>query len=74
MDLADGKLQALYDEYLKRRKFMEGLGLDGRQGRWDISTDLLTLESEVTADMDFIASGTHTCTVYIYKHAAQCPF
>ena len=70
VDLADGKLQALYDEYLKRRKFIEGLGLDGRQGQWDISTDLLTLESELTTDMDFIASGTHTCTctVYIHKH------
>ena len=42
--------------------FVEGLGLDGRQGQWDISTDLLTLASQLTADMDFIASGTPACT------------
>lgn len=57
VDLGDGKLQALYNGYLKRRKYMKGLGLDGRQGQWDISTDLLTLESDLRADIDFITSG-----------------
>ena len=73
VDLADGKLQALYDEYLRRRMFVEGLGLDGRQGRWDISTDLLTIASQLTADMDFIASGTPACTctciLYFYCYS-----
>ena len=33
VDLCDGSLQALYNNYMKRRSFVEGLGLEGRQGR-----------------------------------------
>lgn len=32
VDVADGKLQALYHCYLEHRSLIEGLGLDGRQG------------------------------------------
>ena len=56
VDLVDGKLQELYDEYLKRRSFVEGLGLGGRQGQWDVSNDLVAIESQLTSDMDFIVS------------------
>ena len=59
VDLADGKLPALYDQYIKRRAFVEGLGLEGRGGRWDISNDLAALESDLTHDMKFIAAGTY---------------
>ena len=68
VDLGDGKLQALHDEYRKRRHFVEGLGLDGRQGQWDISMDLLTLESALAADLDFIVSGTVTVYMYTCMH------
>ena len=58
VDLADGKVQVLYGDYMNRRAFVEGLGLGGRQGRWDISSDLRTIESQLTSDMDFLVSGT----------------
>ena len=61
VDLADGKLQSLYDEYIERRKFVERLGLDGRQGRWDINIDLATLKSQLKDDMEFITSGMCVC-------------
>ena len=48
VDLAYWKLQALYEEYIKRRTFVGGLGLEGRQGRWDIRIYVLTLESQLT--------------------------
>ena len=57
VDLAVGKLQALYDEYLQRQSFIEGLGLGGRQGQWDISNDVVVLESQLTSDMEFLVSG-----------------
>ena len=57
VDLADGKLQALYDEYLQQQCFIEGLGLGGRQGRWDVSNDTLELESQLKFDIDFLVSG-----------------
>lgn len=59
VDLADEKLQALYDEYLQRRSFIEGLGLGGKQGQWDISNDLTMFESQLTSDIDILASGIY---------------
>lgn len=68
VDLADGTLETLQGEYMRRRAFVNGLGLEGRQGQWDVSTDLLTLHSELTADLNFIGSGTCVLCVYIYAY------
>ena len=68
VDLADGKLQALYDEYLQRRSFIEGLGLGGRQGQWDISNDLTMFESQLTLDIDILASGIYYPTIKSWSH------
>ena len=43
----------MYNGYLKHWKYVKGLGLDGRRGQWDI----LMLESDLKADIDFITSG-----------------
>ena len=60
VDLADGKLQVLYDEYLQRQSFIEGLGLGGRQGQWDISNNLTMFKSQPTSDIYILASGIYT--------------
>ena len=57
VDMCDGSLQELYKSYMKRRSFAEGLGLGGRRGRWDISIDLSTVESEMVSDIEFITEG-----------------
>ena len=41
----------------KAQSFIEGLGLGGRQGQWDISNDVVVLESQLTSDMEFLVSG-----------------
>jgi len=69
-DLCDGKLPSLYSEYRHRRQFAENLGMQGREGRWDISIDLHALEGDLTNDIDFLTSGLFSVdeniTLYVY--------
>ena len=67
-DLCDGKLQALYSEYIQRREFVDGLGLRGRRGMWEISSDLYKIESELMTDIDFISSGTTIQVQFAYSN------
>ena len=60
MDLVDGKLQELYETTI----FVEGLGLGGRQGQWDVS---VAIESQLTSDMDFIVSGIYCIDISSIK-------
>lgn len=57
VDLGDGELPALYAEYMKRRVFIQSIGLEGRDELWDISIDLHSLESELSQDIQFITTG-----------------
>ena len=53
----DEELPALYAEYMKRRAFIQGIDLEERDGLWDISTDLHSVESDVSQDIQFITTG-----------------
>ena len=57
VDMCDGSLPKLYQTYMNRRSFVEGLGLGDRRGQWDISIDLSTIELEMITDIDFISEG-----------------
>ena len=66
--MCDGSLQKLYQVYMNRRSFVEGLGLGGRHDKCQCSIDLSTIESEMIQDIDFISEGyglmcTYDCFV-----------
>ena len=65
VDMCDGSLQELYQAYMNCHSFVEGLGLGGRRGQWDISIDLSTIESEMIVDIDFISEGILNISVGI---------
>ena len=53
-DLGDGKLQALYQDYMARRTFYSGLGLKDRRVR--VKEDLLLVISALDVDLNFLKS------------------
>lgn len=53
-DLGDGKLQALYQDYMARRTFYSGLGLKDR--RVSVKEDLLLVISALDVDLNFLKS------------------
>ena len=53
-DLGDGKLQALYQDYMARRTFYSGLGLKDRRVR--VKKDLVLVISALDVDFNFLKS------------------
>ena len=71
-DMCDGKLQRLYTEYTNRRQFATGIGLDGRQGMWDISTDLITCQQQLEDDLLFVSSGWYQMSIFVRLLSQSC--
>ena len=58
VDLNDGSLQKLFEEYMCRLEFIAELGL-ARMDIHQIETDLALLETNVKDDLDFLCSGKY---------------
>ena len=62
VDLNDGKLQKLQQEFKQRLKWIEGIGLSKRNLPNLIKDDLLTAKKYISTDLDFVKKGNcHFC-------------
>lgn len=57
VDLNDGKLAILHSEYMARRKFITGVGVDERRERLALLSDLQKIKTDLKDDITFFSSS-----------------
>lgn len=57
VDLNDGKLAKLHDEYMIRRKFIESVVINDKRGKPSILSDVQKLKKSLESDITFLSSS-----------------
>lgn len=72
VDLDDGKVAKLHDEYMTRRKCVDDIGIKERKGRLVLLSDLHKLKRDLESDVIFLTSSkSNTARAGILIHRAN---